>query len=91
MYFRVSKPKSIDMCVVIGFHLGPLPWSLALPDGSLVRMNKYKLLYLLKEGVEPVLGNPSRVWIIDGTAVLQALQVWESKFGDLAFLIPLLG
>lgn len=83
----LAQNRAMDMRVVMGYPLGPLPWSLALPDGSLVKTNKSKLLHLLEEGVEPLHGNPSGAWIIDGMAVLQALQGRPSTFGDLAILI----
>ena len=82
----LAQNRAMDMCVVMGYSLGPLPWSLALPDGSLVKTNKSKLLHLPKEGVEPLHGNPSEAWIIDGMAVLQALQGRPSPFGDMAIL-----
>ena len=83
----LAQNRAMDMCVVMSYPLGPLPWALALPDDSLVKANMSKLLHLPEEGVEPLHKNPSGAWIIDGMAVLQALQGRPSTFGDLAIII----
>ena len=83
----LAQNRAMDMRVVMSYPLGPLPWSLASPDGSLVKTTKSKLLHLLEEEVVPSQETPRGAWIIDGMALLQALQGRPSTFADLALLI----
>jgi len=75
------------MSLVLSYPLGPLPWSLASPDGSPVKTNKAKLLHLLEEGIDQMQETPPGAWIIDGMAVLQSLQGCPSTFADLALYV----
>ena len=39
---------------VLHYELGPVPWSLATPDGGLVKTDKSCLLHLLESGTQPM-------------------------------------
>ena len=66
------------------FPLGLLPWSLTTADGVLAKTNKAALLHML-EGDFPLVEHvPPAVFLIDGMALLQALQVTKcDTFGDI--------
>ena len=50
----VAQSRSLDMRSVLHCELGPVPWSLATPDGGLVKTDKSCLLHLLESGTQPV-------------------------------------
>ena len=80
----------MDMRLVLQYDLGPLPLSIALPDGCLVHVKttKAKLLALLEGNTPPaatVLQNAARV--IDAMALLQAITSIPPTFAELADLI----
>ena len=50
----IAQTRSMDTCHIMSFPLGPVPWSLASPDGSLIKTTKAKLLHLLEEDVQPL-------------------------------------
>ena len=61
---------------VLCHPLGPLPWSLATPDGKLRKTNKSVIAKLLQKGV-PVadkISKPSAT-IIDGMSLVQKTKV----------------
>ena len=61
----IAQTRSVDMCLVLAFPLGPVPWSLASPDGSLVKTNKAKLLHYLEEDSQPLTIVPPSARILD--------------------------
>ena len=80
----IAQTRSMDMYVVLAFPLGQVPWSLASPDGSLVKTNKAKLLHYLEEDCQLLTVLSPSSWILDGMAILQSLQGSSSTFADLA-------
>ena len=59
---------------MLSYSLGPLPWSIALADGSLVKNNKAKLLQFLEKDMLPLdTVAAGTTWIIDGMALLQSM------------------
>ena len=70
-------------------ELGPLPWSLAASDGSLVKSNKAVLPKLLEDGVEclPSLPDQTTAVIIDAMALLQTLARVPNRFSELAEMV----
>ena len=50
----VAQSRSLDMRSVLHYELGPVPWSLATPDGGLVKTDKSCLLHLLESGTLPM-------------------------------------
>ena len=70
---------------VFKFPLGPLPWSLAEPIGTLKRTSKAALLHKLEGPVETI-ENVSRDYamIFDGMAYVLQSQVTHKTFGKLS-------
>ena len=50
----VAQIRSLNMRSVFKFPLGPLPWSLAEPIGTLKKTSKAALLHQLEGKVEPI-------------------------------------
>eukprot|EP00794_Sanderia_malayensis_P002872 gene2872-3322_t len=71
---------------VLWYSLGPIPWSLALPDGGLVKTVKSKLLNVVEVGVETVASAPmGSVVIYDGMVLLQQLDgIQLDTFGEMS-------
>ena len=42
-----QQRQEVSMKEVLSYSLSPIPWSLALPDGVLVKTVKSKLLYVI--------------------------------------------
>ena len=72
------------MAEVMKYALGPIPWSIATVDGSLVKTDKSKLLELLESGTDTLEEIPAAAWAVDGMAVLQALKGQPSTIADMA-------
>ena len=81
----VAQSRSLDMRSVLHCELGPVPWSLATPDGGLVKTDKSCLLHLLESGTQPVEDvPPMAALILDGMAVLQTTRPTGDTFSHLA-------
>ena len=80
----VAQIRSLDMRSVFKFPLGPLPWALAEPIGTLKKTSKATLLHNLEGLVEP-LARVSGDYAIafDGMAYVQQSQVTNKTFGQL--------
>ena len=81
----VAQIRSLNMRVVFQFPLGPLPWSLAEPIGSLKKTSKSSLLHKLEGKVEPLeslIGQ--HALIVDEMAYVQQSKVINKTFGDFA-------
>lgn len=75
----------MDIHEVLKYPLGPLPWSLATPNGVVTKTLKAKLLHTFEEKVEPVEDvTASVVLIFDGMAMVQSLKVVSRTFSELA-------
>ena len=73
---------------VLTHPLGPLPWSLAAPDGCLKQTPKSALAKELQKGLEAVENLPSRsACIIDGMAMVQRLNGDHKTFREVADLL----
>ena len=79
----------MDQRYLLTHELGPLPWSLALPDGSLFKTNKASLSMLLTNGVEclPSLPDQTTAVIIDAMAMLQTLVRVPDRLSELAEMV----
>ena len=78
----VAQIRSFDMRVIFEFPLGPLPWSLAEPLGSLKKTSKSSLLHKLEGKVEPLESlNGNHALIVDGMAYVQQSKVVNKTFG----------
>ena len=66
-------------------ELGPLLWSLASFDGSLVKTNKAALPKLLEDGVDSLQNLPAQTSavIMDAMAIIQMLSKIPDRFSDL--------
>ena len=74
----------MDLRQLLVHELGPLPWSLALFDGALVKTNKAALPKLLEEGVESLQCLPAQTTAIitDAMAMLQTLTIGSNDFEE---------
>ena len=81
----VAQIRSIDMRSIFQFPLGPLPWSLAEPIGSLKKTSKAALLHKLEGKVHPIesIQGPHML-IVNGMAYVQQTKVADKTFGDFA-------
>ncbi|KAJ8049553.1 hypothetical protein HOLleu_02339 [Holothuria leucospilota] len=89
----VGRHRQIDLQHMLTYSLGPLPLSLANPQGSLVKTNKATLLHVIESLPEkPVTEIPvGGVYVIDGMALIQQLDInklpGERTFHNLALVI----
>ena len=84
----IAQNRQMDMRAVLTYALGPLPWSLAVTDGTLAKTTKSTLLHIL-EAYSPALNaiTGSATWIIDGMALLQTLKDIPLTFSALAVCV----
>lgn len=81
----IAQHRQMNMKEVLQYPLGPLPWSLATPDGAPAKTTKASLLHSLEEQAKPAEDVPTTaVWIFDGMALLQAIKTVPKTFKDLA-------
>ena len=85
----IGQSRQMDLRQLLVHALGPLPWSLALFDGTLVKTNKAALPKLLEDGVESLQCLPAQTTavIIDAMAMLQTLSKTPERFSELAEMI----
>ena len=86
-----GNARGISIDNLMQYSLGPVPMSLAYPDGSLMKTNRAKLLHYLEETVpnSKVENVPhGSAWIIDAMEIIQKIPVGEvpKTFGGLANL-----
>ena len=81
----IAQTRDMDMREVLKYTQGPLPWSLATPEGLYVKTSKSKLAEVLEKDVDPCAEEPdASVYILDGMALLQSIKNVPRTFGDLA-------
>jgi len=79
----IAKNRQLDMQDVFCHPLGPLPWSLAIPDGTMRKTSKATFGNHLESMVELVLDVPQpRPTIIDAMALIQKLHGENHTFGE---------
>jgi len=70
----------------LSYPLGPVPWVLETSDGAMIKTGKAKLMHCLDDkshmGQRPTVG--FQCYIVDGTALLQAMVSLPSTFGSRA-------
>ena len=67
----MAQACNFDMWTLFSHCLGPIPWSLAAADGTLVKTTKAKMLHVLEEGIPPVEDIPNDAsYVIDAMAML---------------------
>ena len=79
----ITESRNFQMNEVLAHPLGPLPWTLAKPDGTLRKLNKASLGKELQKNVQAadVIPQPSAC-LIDGMAVVQHLQDDQKTFAE---------
>ena len=81
----MAQNRIFNMRDVLSYSLGPLPWSIALADGSLVKNNKAKLLQFLDKDMLPLdTVATGATWIIDRMALLQSMKNVPATFKEIA-------
>ena len=83
----MGQSRNIKLSDLMCYPLGPLPWALATPDGSLRKTNKAALAANLKKGIslkDTVTGHSAI--IIDGMALVQRAKFdgQQPTFHDIA-------
>ena len=81
-----EKRCTVSMQELLSYSLGPIPWSLAKPDGTLAKTSKSDLLDVVEDGIDTLEILPAgTVLIFDGMVILQQLQPESpSTFGDIS-------
>ena len=81
----VAESRKVNMRDVLAHPLGPLPWSLANPDGSLRKTNKAALARELEKNVSPAEHVPTpSTCIIDGMSLVQKMNGDNKTFAQVA-------
>ncbi len=84
----VAQNRALDIKDVLRYEIGPMPWSLASVDGSLVKTNKAKLMECMEKNTLPVEQiPPNAAVIIDAMAILQSITSPPTTSRDLAIMI----
>ena len=81
-----QQRDDISMEEVLSYSLSPVPWSLALPDGGLVKTVKSKLLQVVEQDIPTTDYLPESCAVVnDGMVYIQQVDVTAlSTFGDLS-------
>ena len=79
----IAESRSLSMKDVLVHPLGPLPWSLATPDGSLRKTNKSALARKLQNNIPPAesILQPCAT-IVDGMSLVQKLKGDQKTFSE---------
>lgn len=81
----MAQNRDIQMADVLAHPMGPLPWALSTPEGSLRKTNKAALGTLLQRNVAPAEETPiSSATVIDGMSLIQKLRGEQANFGEVA-------
>ena len=84
----IAEPRQLSMKEVLSDPLGPLPRSLAVPDGSLKKTAKSSLAKELQKDA-PAVENllPRSACIIDGMAMVQRLKGDQKTFKEITEML----
>ena len=85
----IAEARQLSMKEVLSHPLGPLPWSLAAPDGSLKKTAKSSLSKKLKKKDAPEVESllPRSACIIDGMALVQRLKGHQKTFKEITEML----
>lgn len=84
----ISQTRKLDMKEVLAHRLGPIPWALASPEGTLRKTAKSSLPNRLKKNLKPIEAVPEQsACIIDGMALVQRLDANHMTFGDVSTIL----
>ena len=81
----IAESRDLQMKEVLSHPLGPLPWSLATPDGLMRKTNKASLAKELQKNVQSADSIPQpSACVIDGMALVQRLKGDQKTFAAVA-------
>ena len=81
----IAESRNLQMREVLSHPLGPLPWSLATPDGLMRKTNKASLAKELQRNVQAADAIPQpSACVIDGMALVQRLKGDQKTFAAVA-------
>ncbi|GFR97306.1 hypothetical protein ElyMa_004474500 [Elysia marginata] len=84
----LSQEDNIDLQKVLQYPLTPTQWSLATPDGWLLKTNKATLLRKLtlenSLKFDDYAKNRNTAYIVDGNALMQSFSTIPNTFGEIA-------
>ena len=81
----IAESRNLQMREVLSHPLGPLPWSLATPDGLMHKTNKASLAKELEKNVQVADSIPqTSACVIDGMALVQRLKGDQKTFAAVA-------
>lgn len=80
----IAEARKLSIKEVLKHPLGPIPWSLATPDGSLRKTTKSTLAKELQKNVPEVESMQQSACIIDGMAMVQKVKGDLKTFADIA-------
>lgn len=81
----IAQKRSVDLKLLFRYPLGPMPLSLAEPDGILKKTVKSSLMHKFEEDLDPVtsiIGNYA--FIADGMACICQLKALKSTYAEFA-------
>ena len=81
----IGQTRKLNMKDVLSHRLGPIPWALASPEGTIRKTDKSSLAKKLKKDLSPVEILPDKSsCIIDGMALVQSLEANRMYFSDVS-------
>jgi hypothetical protein len=85
----LSQKYEISLEKLFCYPLGPIPWSLATADGSLVKTDKAQLMHVLEDkGVLTAVPDIEECcYILDGNVIIQATVLQPETSGEFALKI----
>ena len=85
----IAEVRQLNMKEVLSHPLGPLPWSLAAPDGSLKKTAKSSLAKELQKDAPPAVESLllRSACIIDGMSMVQRLKGHQKTFKEITEML----
>ena len=84
----IAQTRKFDIKEVLAHRLGPIPWALATPEGTLCKTAKSSLPNRLRKNLKPVEAIPEEsACIIDGMALVQKLDANHMSFGEVSTML----
>jgi hypothetical protein len=81
----IGQTRKLDMKDILSHRLGPIPWALATPEGTLRKTVKPTLAKRLKKDLSPAESIPDNsACVIDGMALVQKLDANNMCFGEVS-------
>jgi hypothetical protein len=85
----IGQTRELSMEKLLSYPLGPLPLSIATPDGGPIKTVKATLLKALEEDAQPLTSIPSEAaWVVDAMAILQSTKTTiNTTYSELASVV----